>query len=826
MAWFFRNGTRPWPQWDLRMRTMIGSCLVVAVILTATVSQCAEPTIHMLAPGFSVKPLPVRLSNVNSLTFSREGTLYAVAHDGRVFRLIDTDGNGLEDRADVFWDKSPLISPIAAVWAPEGLYVSSYLKVSLLRDDNKDGKADREEVVASGWPKISRGGNSVDAMGLALDAQGSLYVGLGCSDPRNPYLRKDGKSQYDPKSERGAILKISPDRKKREVFASGLRFPYALKFNNHGDLFATDQEGETGLEGANPLDELNHIISGRHYGWPPRHDTHLRRVHDEPPVVGFNPKYQSACGLVFDGMPDGSPVFGPKSWESNALVAGFSRGKIWRVALVKTPTGYVGEPILAASTDMRAADLAISPKTGALYVSCHSGGPDWGDGSQGDGQLFRVTYEDANAPQPIVAWPAGPLEVRVAFDRAVDSSLTNGLVGQVILFGEHVGAADRLDKLKPPHKAVEAQEAASKGQLKIAAASLIDDGRTLVLATDPHPRAATYALMISGVREPGRLDSANATIDLAYDLSGVQATWDDGSAGALSAWAGWWPHLDPEVVQGMLRGSFEYEKSLALLAKPGKMSFRSLITLPKGKVTLSLESNGPLSANLAGESADSADNGKGTHRAAITVESTGDGADLFLDATTGAGGKPLSLHASYHTADDPTERPLPTSRLSLPWSPPFPSTPSSPPSAPSALAGGDPKRGESVFFSDEAKCSSCHKVRGKGGEVGPDLSNLYQRDLGSVYRDINEPSVSINPDYVPYTVALKDGQVLAGVVRAEGADAIRVVDTSAKVSVVKRSQIDELRPSATSIMPVGLVGVLGDAKLRDLISFLMTTPKP
>ena len=73
----------------------------------------------------------------------------------------------------------------------------------------------------------------------------------------------------------------------------------------------------------------------------------------------------------------------------------------------------------------------------------------------------------------------------------------------------------------------------------------------------------------------------------------------------------------------------------------------------------------------------------------------------------------------------------------------------------------------------------------------------------------------INPDYVPYTIALKDGQVLAGTVRAEGADAIRVTDTEAKVTVVPRAEIEDLRASATSIMPVGLVGAIGEAKMRD-----------
>src|ERR1043166_8630280 len=38
--------------------------------------------------------------------------------------------------------------------------------------------------------------------------------------------------------------------------------------------------------------------------------------------------------------------------------------------------------------------------------------------------------------------------------------------------------------------------------------------------------------------------------------------------------------------------------------------------------------------------------------------------------------------------------------------------------------GGDAKRGEAVYLSTAAKCAACHKVRGQGADVGPDLSQI------------------------------------------------------------------------------------------------------
>src|SRR4029077_20076668 len=102
-------------------------------------------------------------------------------------------------------------------------------------DTHGDGKADKEIVIASGWKELPHG---VDALGLALDKAGNIYFGLGTTDYSNPYLLdRQGIGHYDLHSERGTILKVSPDFKKREVVATGIRFSVGLAFNPQGDLF-------------------------------------------------------------------------------------------------------------------------------------------------------------------------------------------------------------------------------------------------------------------------------------------------------------------------------------------------------------------------------------------------------------------------------------------------------------------------------------------------------------------------------------------------------------------------------------------------------------
>ena len=98
--------------------------------------------------------------------------------------------------------------------------------------------------------------------------------------------------------------------------------------------------------------------------------------------------------------------------------------------------------------------------------------------------------------------------------------------------------------------------------------------------------------------------------------------------------------------------------------------------------------------------------------------------------------------------------------------------------------------------------------------------------MDHVYQSIAAPSAEIAPDYVPFTVAARDGRVLAGLVKAEGADSIRVTDTNAKSSILRRDEIDQIRPSATSIMPVGLAAAIGQSGLRDLMAYLISDKAP
>jgi putative heme-binding domain-containing protein len=798
------------------------------------------PPVQVFVPGFTVRQLPVNLSNINNVKYRRDGKLVALAYDGNIYLLSDSDNDGLEDRVELFWEnRGRLRSPIGMDLTPpgyslgEGVLIACKGKCTLILDTDGDNRADKEVVAAEGWHELPHG---VDALGAAFDPKdGSIYFGLGTRDFTNPYLiAKDGTAHYNLKSERGTILHVTPDLKHREIIATGIRFPVGIRFHPNGDVFCTDQEGATWLVNGNPFDELLHIQKGRHYGFPPRHPRHLPAVIDEPSVFDYGPQHQSTCGLNFNEPVNGGPVFGPAAWRGDVFVAGYSRGKLYRTQLVKTVGGYVAQNHLFAALDMLTCDACISPQ-GDLLVCVHAGGPDWGNGPSGKGKLYKLSYTGKNLPQPVLAWAQTSQEVRIAFDQPLDLELVKNTVAKVAIeYGRFVSAGDRFERLRPGYQAVQDQLASPRFDLPVLSVQLSRDRRTLILNTARHTGAMHYAVTLPGLgrpakTSPGELQQLSET-DLSYDLSGVEAVWhgQDGST-----WSGWLPHLDLQAARAFTRGSADHNALWRLVAKPGKLTLRTRLNAwhmlrpqvqpgstidyewPVEEITLRFRSRSALHVEAPCKSV--------SDRDGVVVQFRSQVDDIPLEITLESSGD-LDLTSTYRTNEDSRPRALPLGRLLMPWVSRKASA-----AAPRIvrerpeLKGGNWLRGRRVFFDSAVGCSACHSIRSVGGRFAPDLSNLPERDYASVFRDITEPNFAINPDFITSVLELKDGRILTGTVRAEG-PMLHVGDSNGKSISVHRDLVERAHTAPLSIMPEGYAKLLGPQRLRDLLTFLLVPP--
>lgn len=138
-----------------------------------------------------------------------------------------------------------------------------------------------------------------------------------------------------------------------------------------------------------------------------------------------------------------------------------------------------------------------------------------------------------------------------------------------------------------------------------------------------------------------------------------------------------------------------------------------------------------------------------------------------------------------------------------------------------ALVGGDSERGSDIFFNRESvSCQRCHKVDGRGGEVGPDLSHIAkERDRNYLLQAIVDPNEKIAENFESVIVVTADGLVKTGVKRAEDKETLTIITAEAKVIKIPKVEIAHREPGE-SAMPEDLLKHLSKRDIRDLVEFL------
>ncbi|MAR13265.1 MAG: hypothetical protein CL681_25260 [Blastopirellula sp.] len=139
------------------------------------------------------------------------------------------------------------------------------------------------------------------------------------------------------------------------------------------------------------------------------------------------------------------------------------------------------------------------------------------------------------------------------------------------------------------------------------------------------------------------------------------------------------------------------------------------------------------------------------------------------------------------------------------------------------LQGRSPKIGARIFT--EATCAQCHKFRGQGGAVGPELTEVYKRFKNvdaDVLREVLDPSHRIDPKYAVRVVVTDEGQVFSGIVASEDRDQIAlIVNPEAKQpQIIQKDEIDEMVKSSKSMMPKALLDRFTKDEIFELLSYL------
>jgi len=140
--------------------------------------------------------------------------------------------------------------------------------------------------------------------------------------------------------------------------------------------------------------------------------------------------------------------------------------------------------------------------------------------------------------------------------------------------------------------------------------------------------------------------------------------------------------------------------------------------------------------------------------------------------------------------------------------------------APSEQVAGNAQNGERVF---RVNCASCHRVNGRGGRLGPDLSRIgVSRARPVLVRRIRGAMEDFLAGYEPITVTTKNGQTIQGVRKNGDLFSVQVMDSRERIQGYLRSDVREVADGKQSAMPVFGPERLSENDLNDLLSYLST----
>ena len=241
------------------------------------------------------------------------------AHDDRIRMLEDTDSDGVADKMTVFaegFDHIEEGTGAGVLVRGNKAYYTCIPKLWSLVDEDGDGKSDTREALHDGYGvRVAFRGH--DSHGLVIGPDGRLYFSIG--DRGYNIETVDAKFKN---VESGAVFRCELDGSNLEVFATGLRNPQELAFDDYGYLFTGDNNSDSGDKA-----RWVNVMEGGDTGWR----------------------------MMYQYLPDRGP---------------FNREKIWEPYNKDVTPAYIVPPI--ANIGDGPSGLACYPGTGLSgdYANC------------------------------------------------------------------------------------------------------------------------------------------------------------------------------------------------------------------------------------------------------------------------------------------------------------------------------------------------------------------------------------------------------------------------------------------------------------------------
>lgn len=795
--------------------------------------QATQPEAIRLLPGFEVEllysvPKHSQGSWV-SLAVDPKGRIYAGDQYGGLYRLTPPPRGEKLDVAQI--EKVPLDISGAhgLLYAFDSLYLlknegrGETKGLYRLRDTDGDDRLDEAKLLRS-----IQGGGEHGPHSIVLGPDGnSLYVTCGNSTdlpnpekslapriwkedqvlPRMWDARGHARGRLAPG---GWIARTNLDGSEWELVCLGFRNEFDLAFSPEGELFSfdADMEWDLGSPWYRPT-RVNHVVSGADFGW--------RSGTGKWPAY-----YADSVGSVIDIGP-GSPtgiVFGtgthfPKKYQQALFICDWSYGKLHAVHMEPDGATWKGTAeLFMSASPLPLTDLVVHPGDGALYVAI--------GGRRAQSGLYRITHSGGHRAEDLAPRITPEAKLRRELERfhAAPSATAINAAWPYLshadrsvryaarLAIEHRPVAEWQEKAlqeKRPVAAIEAAIALARHAAPDVASSLVRSLRSIDWESLPESQKLAllraYGLTLIRLGPLNTKDASELKGRLApyypaksYDLNRELST-------LLIA-------LDAENV---------VEKTLQLLttAPTQEEQIHYALVLRVAKTGWSL----PLRKQYFGwfQSARNFSGGASFHGFLKNIKNEA------LENVPETEHDELAevLSEEVPTTTRP-ERPQPKGP-GRNWTPDELVT-----LATQRLGGRDYENGKNMFAA--ASCFVCHRFKGQGGAMGPDLTGVSGRfSARDLIESILEPSKAVSDQYEATTFELKDDLPVTGRVVNLNGDSLMVntnmLDAGQSVRLQRR-RILRSYPSKTSMMPSGLLNALNEEEVLDLMAYLLSAGDP
>jgi putative heme-binding domain-containing protein len=639
----------------------------------------------------------------------------------------------------------------------------------------------------------------------------------------------------------GWIAKTDPDSKKIEIVSIGYRNAYRFAFNADGEMFAydSDMEWDIGMPWYRPT-RLVHATSGSEFGW--RSGTGkwpAYYVDSLPPVLDIGPG--SPVGMTF-----GYGARFPAQYQKALYLLDWTFGTIYAVHLEPDGSSYKAtKEEFLSRTPLPLTDAAIGPD-GALYFTIG------GRGTQSE--LFRVTYIGTEPTTPV-----DPHDARNADQRALRHQLetyhqpATDQAKVVDFLYPYLGHGDRFIRYAA-RVALEHQKP-SLWQERLLQEK---DAETLITGAVAFARQGDKKMQSQLLAALDRLDYDKLTemqqLELlrVYQLIFIRMGKPDvATASHLTKKldAHYPARTDP--LNRELSTLLVYLKAPTVIAKTIALMRQESKKTNGEHLDELLARNRGYGDTIARTLANGADLQKLHYlfvlrnlRDGWTWEQRKFYFEWLNDARKHSGGASYQgflnniEKEAFENATEAERLAIEAAGLRKPFQMkelPKPKGPGRDWKLDALVKFAEPrlkdrnfKNGQKMYAA--ARCIVCHRFNGEGGATGPDLSQVAGRfSLKDLCEAIVEPSKVVSDQYRASLVTTESGKVYSGRIVNETQDTLTILldpEDSTKIAEVKKSDIEEIKPSPVSLMPEGLLKSLNDAEVLDLLAYLLSRGDP